>query len=70
MPKGGIIFNPKIYVANFGTLNRIFEHEIDTKESFQGSGYCFHNNCIEKNQNKNKFEEGTSYLLAYGAGNF
>ena len=35
----------------------LFEHEIDTKGSFQG---MFFNNCIEKNQNKTHFKEGTS----------
>ena len=33
---GGIIFNPKIYIADFGPLNRAFQHENDTKGSFQG----------------------------------
>ena len=38
--KGGgrVIFNPKIYNADFGN----FKHEIDKKvELFQGSGYVF-----------------------------
>ena len=31
--KGGeVIFNPKIYIADFGNLTGLFEHEIDTKE--------------------------------------
>ena len=33
-PKGGgrgVIFNPKIYVADFGPLNRAFKHEIYNK---------------------------------------
>ena len=40
---GGGIFNPKISVADLGTLNiaLFFEHGIGTKESFQGSGYVF-----------------------------
>ena len=30
--EGGVIFNPKSYVAYFGTLNNDFEHEIDTTQ--------------------------------------
>ena len=48
--KGGAIFNPKIYIADFGNFKQVFfDHEIDTKEKFQGSGYVFFNNCIDIN---------------------
>ena len=30
---GGVIFNTKIYVTDFGPLNRAFEHEIDNKNA-------------------------------------
>ena len=54
-----IIFNSKIYVADFGNFKRgLFEHEIDTKRVNSGFRVCFFNNCIEKNQNKTHFEEG------------
>ena len=47
---GGVIFNTKIYVANFGNFKQGFLSMklIHTKESFQGSGYVFFNNGIEK----------------------
>ena len=39
---GGVIFNPKIYVADFGNFKAgLFEYEIYTKEKFHGSGYVF-----------------------------
>ena len=31
---GGVIFNPKIYIADFGPLIGPFQHENDTKGSF------------------------------------
>ena len=31
---GGAIFNPKIYIAKFGPLKGLFQHENDIKGSF------------------------------------
>ena len=38
---GGSFLIPKFVLQILGALNRAFEHEIDTKEQFQGSGYVF-----------------------------
>ena len=39
---GGVIFNPKIHVADFGNFKRGFEHEIDKKKSkFRVQGMFF-----------------------------
>ena len=65
LPKGGeVIFNPKIYVADFGTFNRalLFEHGIDTKESFQGSAYVFSTIVLRKIKSRHTFK-GTSESL-------
>ena len=32
--KGGVIFNPKIYIAKFGPLKGLFQHENDIQGSF------------------------------------
>ena len=37
----------------------LFEHEIDTNELFQGSGYVI-STILLRNQNKTHFEEGSS----------
>ena len=31
LQRGGVIFNPKIYVADYGPLTGLFEHENDEK---------------------------------------
>ena len=30
--RGDVIFNPKIYIADFGDFEQFFEHDIETKE--------------------------------------
>ena len=66
---GGVIFNPKIYIADFGNFKQGFlSMKLIQKSNIRVQGMFF-NNCLEKNKNTN-FEEGISYLLAYGAGNF
>ena len=59
VPKGGEGSFPiqKFILQILDLQTGLFEHEIDTKGSFQG---MFFNNCIEKNQNKTHFKEGTS----------
>ena len=56
----GVIFNPKIYGADFGNFKQGFM----SMKLIQNSKYrvkgIFFNNCIEKNQNKTHFEEGSS----------
>ena len=61
MPKGGgVIFNPKIYVADFGNFKQGFlTMKLIQKSIFRVQGMFF-NNCIEKSQNKIHFEEGSS----------
>ena len=46
---GGVIFNPKIYVADFGNFKYtvLFYHEITYKIVISGFRVCFFNNCIE-----------------------
>ena len=52
--------NPKIYVADFGNLEQDFlSMKLIQKSYFRVQGMFF-NNCIEKNQNKTQFEEGSS----------
>ena len=64
--KGGVvIFNPKKYIADIGTLNRTFWSWNWYKIVIIGFRVCFFKNCIEKNQNKTPFEEGTSESLYY-----
>ena len=74
--RGGVIFNPKTYVADFGNFKQgflIMKLVQHTNIRVQG---MFFNKCIEKNQNKTHLEEGMclhsafhtiqpSYLLAY-----
>ena len=58
--KGGVIFNPKIYVADYGNFEQDFWiMKLIQKSNFRVQGMLF-NNCIEKNQNKTHFEEGSS----------
>ena len=64
---GGVISNPKIYIADFGLLNRAFWAWKWYKRVISGFRVCFFNNCIEKNQNKTHFEEGTSESPSFGA---
>ena len=46
---GGVIFSPKIYVADFGNFKQGFEHEIDKKKgTFRVQGMFF-SNCIDIN---------------------
>ena len=61
VPKGGgVIFNPKIYVVDFGNFKQaILNMKLIRKSNFSVQGMFF-NNCIEKNQNKTHFEEGSS----------
>ena len=55
---GGVIFNPKIYVAGFGNFKQEFlSMKLIQKSNFRVQGMFF-NNCIEENQNKIHFEEG------------
>ena len=57
---GGVIFNPKIYVVDFGNFKQaILNMKLIRKSNFSVQGMFF-NNCIEKNQNKTHFEEGSS----------
>ena len=58
--RGGVIYNPKIYVAYFWTLNGAFWALNWYKRVISVFRVCFFNNCIEKNQNKSHFEEGAS----------
>ena len=47
----------KFIFQNLDLLTGLFDHGIDTKGSFQ---VMFFNNCIDENQNKVHFEEGSS----------
>ena len=66
MPKGGgVIFNPKIYVADFGNFEQgSVIMKLIQNDNFRVQGIFF-NNCIEKNHNKTHLEEGTSESLHY-----
>ena len=56
----GVIFNPKIYIADFGNSEEGFlSMKLIQKSNFRVQ-VCFLNNCIEKNQNKTHFEEDFS----------
>ena len=58
---GGVIFNPKIYVADLENLKQGFlSMKLIQKSNFRVQGMFFFNNCIEKNQNKTHFEGGSS----------
>ena len=56
---GAVIFNPKIYVADFGNFKQGFM----SMKLIQISNYrvqgIFFNNCTEKNKKKTHFEEGS-----------
>ena len=57
----GVIFNPKIHIADFGNFKQGFlSMKLIQKSNFRVQGMFFFNNCIDKNQNKTYFEEGTS----------
>merc|ERR1712012_714431 len=57
---GGVIFNPKKYIADFGIFNQGFLFmKLIQNSNFRVQGMFF-NDCIEKNQNKTHFEEGSS----------
>ena len=60
-PKGEGSFSiQKFMLQILGTLNRAFWSWNWYKIVISGFRVCFFNNCIEKNQNKTHFEEGTS----------
>ena len=54
----GVIFNPKIVVADFGNFKQGFL--IIKLQVISVFMICFFDNCIEKNQNMTHHEEGTS----------
>ena len=60
VPRREGIFNPKKYVADFGNFKQGFM----SMKLIQNSKYrvqgIFFNNCVEKNQNRTHFEEGSS----------
>ena len=57
--EGGVTFNPKIYIADFGNFKEGFLiMKLIQNSNFWVQGMFF-NNCIEKNQNKTHFEEDT-----------
>ena len=60
---GGVIFNPKIYIADFWNFNQGFLSRKLIQKSNSWFRVCFFNNCIEKNQNPTHSEEGTSEFL-------
>ena len=56
-----VIFSPKINVVDFGNFKQGFlSMKLIQKSNFRVQGMFFFNNCIEKNQNKTPFEEGSS----------
>ena len=55
---GGVIFNPKIYIADFGKSKQGFLSKKLNQKS--NSRVCIFNNCIEKNQNNTPSEEGST----------
>ena len=62
---GGSFPIQKFMLQILGTLNRAFWAWNWYKRVISGFRVCFFNNCIEKNQNKTHFEEGTSESLYY-----
>ena len=55
----------KIHIADFGNFKQGFlSMKLIQKGNFRVQGLFF-KNCIEKNQNKTPFEEGTSESLYY-----
>ena len=60
VPRGRGHFHSKIYIADFGNFKQGFLSWNWYKIVISGFRICFFNNCIEKNQNKTHFEEGTS----------
>ena len=71
---GGVFFNPKLYIADFGKFKQaFFIMKLTQNSNFRVQGMFFQQLYWEK-QNKTHFEEGTSesidiswpsYLLAY-----
>ena len=57
---GGSFSIQKFMLLILGTLNRAFWSWNWYKIVISGFRVCFFNNCIEKNQNKTHFEEGSS----------
>ena len=65
--EGGVIFNPEIYIADFGNFKQGFlSMKLIQKSNFRVQGMFFSANCIDKNQNKTHFEEGTSTMMFGG----
>ena len=63
--RGGVIFNQKIYVVDFGNFKQgLLIMKLLLNSNFRVQSMFF-NNCIEKNQNKTHFEEATSESLYY-----
>ena len=57
---GEVPFNPKTDVADYGNFKEGFcSMKLIQKSNFRVQDMFF-NNCIEKNQNKTNFEEGSS----------
>ena len=57
---GGVIFNRKIHIADFGNFKRGFLiMKLIQNSNFRVQG-MFSNNCIEKNKNETHLEEGSS----------
>ena len=55
--RGGVIFNPKNYVTDFGNFKQDFSSmELKQKSNFRVQDMF----CIEKNHNNTHFEEGSS----------
>ena len=53
--EGGVIFNPEIYIADFGNFKQGFlSMKMIQKSNFRVQGMFF-NNYIQKNKNKTHF---------------
>ena len=70
VPKGGVvIFNPKIYVADFGNFKQGFlSMKSIQKSNFRVQGMFFSTIALRKNQNKTNFEKGSSSTTSLRAG--
>ena len=60
VPGGGSFSIQKFILQILGTLNRAFWAWNWFKRVISWFRVCFFNNCIDRNQNKTHFEEGTS----------
>ena len=64
----GIIFNPKIYVADFGNFKQGFM----SMKLIQNSNYrvqgIFFNNCTEKNKKRHTLKKALVVIPVYGTG--